>query len=46
MKNKNLILGIGLIGLAFIIYNKNKKEGVLTAGVDSGMSNMCGSCNG
>ncbi len=46
MKNKNLLLGIGLIGIAFIIYNKNKKEGVLTVGVDSKYSNACGSCNG
>jgi len=44
MKNKNLILGIGLIGLAYYVYTKNKKKGTLTVGVDAGFSNSCGSC--
>lgn len=45
MKNKNLIIGAGLIGLAIFFYMKNKKEGVLTVGADSGVSNMCGQCS-
>jgi hypothetical protein len=44
MNNKNIIIAVGLIGLAYYVYTKNKNKGILTVGVDAKMSNMCGSC--
>lgn len=38
--DKNIIIGLGLIGLAFFVYTKNKEKGVKTVG----MSNVCGAC--
>lgn len=41
MKNKNLILGIGLIAVAIYIYRKNN---VVVVAPPTGESNACGSC--
>jgi hypothetical protein len=41
--NKNLILGIGLLGLAIYLYRKNN---VKPSVAPTGTSSMCGSCSG
>jgi len=40
MNNKNVIVSVGLIGLAIFIFMKNKK-----AQTHSNFSNSCGACN-
>jgi|LakMenEpi03Aug12_release.lakeMendotaPanAssembly.Ray.scaffolds.fasta_scaffold4351756_2 LPXTG-motif cell wall-anchored protein len=43
MENKNLIIGIALVGAAIYLYTKRKKE--VIAPITETKSSVCGACN-